>query len=80
MVGAAALALCAFAATPSMAGCVKAGGQGVGTPEDVAKFMATAALSNSIKAKGLRPAGKVSMSCKTDLVISTCTARQRACK
>jgi hypothetical protein len=60
--------------------CVKAGGQGTGLTPDIAKAMATAALGNSITQYGGKAAGKASMTCKTDMVITTCNASQRACK
>lgn len=60
--------------------CVRAGGEGANVLPDVAKFMADAALKNSIAAHGLKPAGKISQTCKTDVVLTTCVSRQRACK
>ncbi|HRY07635.1 MAG TPA: hypothetical protein P5114_10985 [Hyphomicrobiaceae bacterium] len=66
---------------PAVAGkCVRAGGEGSNVLPDVAKFMADAALKNSIAAHGLKPAGKISQTCKTDAVLTTCVSRQRACK
>lgn len=59
--------------------CVMAGGEGSNVLPDVAKFMANAALENSIKANGWQAAGKVKQSCKTDVVMTTCVSRQRAC-
>lgn len=77
----AAAPLVAAAATPSMAKkCVMAGGQGTGITTDVAKFMATAALNNSIAGAGLKAAGEVKYDCKYEVVVSNCTAKQRACK
>lgn len=60
--------------------CVMAGGEGSNVLPDVAKFMADAALKNSISAGGLKPAGKVKQTCKTDVVMTTCVSKQKACK
>jgi hypothetical protein len=77
----AAAPLVVVAATPSLAKkCVMAGGQGTGVTTDVAKFMATAALNNSIAGAGLKAAGDVKYDCKYEVVVSNCTAKQRACK
>ncbi len=77
----AALLAMTVAPLPAAAGkCVRAGGQGSGLLPDVAKFMADAALKNSIAAHGLKPAGKVTLTCKTDAILTTCVSRQRACK
>ena len=81
IVALAAAPMLAVAATPSLAKkCVLAGGEGNGITPDVAKFMANAALNNSMTAAGLKPAGAVSYDCTYTLVVSTCTAKQRACK
>ncbi len=77
----AAAPLVAVAATPSLAKkCVMAGGEGTGVTTDVAKFMATAALNNSIAGAGLKAAGDIKYDCKYEVVVSNCTAKQRACK
>jgi len=60
--------------------CVRAGGQATMVTLDLAKFMATAALNNSISGMGAKAAGPVSMKCSGDMVMPTCTARQKACK
>jgi hypothetical protein len=60
--------------------CVRAGGQATMITADLAKFMATAALKNSISGMGAKSVGPVSMKCSEDIVMPTCTARQRACK
>ncbi len=81
LVMAAAASLAAGAAAPAFAkSCVRAGGQGSGFTPELATFMANAALKNSITAYGGAAAGKVSVSCKTDMLITNCTARQRVCK
>jgi hypothetical protein len=48
--------------------------------EDLAKFMAGAALKNSIAGMGAKPVGPVAMKCETGAGLPTCVARQRACK
>jgi hypothetical protein len=60
--------------------CVRAGGQATMVTLDLAKFMATAALNNSISGMGAKAAGPVSMKCSGDMIMPTCTARQKACK
>lgn len=74
---AAALPLGAGAA--SAAQCVKAGGQADMITEDLARFMANAALNNSIKAQGLKGVGPVSVTCGPGVPIN-CKAFQKACK
>ncbi len=59
--------------------CVLAGGEATMVTEDLAKFMANAALGNQIKANGWTASGPVKMTCKTQ-VGTHCVARQRACK
>lgn len=59
--------------------CVRAGGEGSNLLPDVAKFMANAALKNSIAAHGWKPAGKIKQTCKSDGLMTTCVSRQRAC-
>lgn len=59
--------------------CVLAGGEATMVTEDLAKFMAGAALKNSIAAHGWKPAGSVKMSCKTE-ALTHCVARQKACE
>ena len=64
----------------SAGSCMKVTGQGTGVTEPVAKFMSEAAVKNGIANRGLKAAGKIKTSCKTDaLVISNCTSSQRAC-
>jgi hypothetical protein len=70
----------AIASPASAAKCVMAAGAGSGITADVAKNFATMALNNSIAAGGLKAKGKVSMACTTTLIVSECTAKQRACK
>ncbi|MDX2257824.1 MAG: hypothetical protein NW205_02805 [Hyphomicrobiaceae bacterium] len=75
------LALSAFAFFGTAhAGCVKAGGEATMVTEDLAKFMATAALNNQIKDGGFKPAGEAKMTCTSSLLGTHCIAQQRACK
>jgi hypothetical protein len=60
--------------------CVKAGGEATMITEDLAKFMANAALNNQIKANSWAPSGKVSMTCSPATFGVHCVAHQRACK
>jgi hypothetical protein len=60
--------------------CVRAGGQATMITEDLAKFMATAALKNSISGMGAKAVGPVHMRCTGGSGLPTCVARQRACK
>lgn len=76
-----AVAVAAFAGPVAAKGkCVMAGGEGSNVLPDVAKFMADAALKNSMTAGGLKPSGKVKQNCKTDVVMTTCVSKQKACK
>ena len=72
----------AMAATPSMAAgkCVMAGGTATMVTEDLAKFMAEAALKNSIGGMGAKAEGKIAMTCKPETGLTNCTAKQKACK
>lgn len=73
-----------FTAAPAQAQakgkCVLAGGTATMITEDLAKFMAEAALKNSISGMGAKPAGKIKMTCKPETGLTNCTANQRACK
>lgn len=73
-------------ATPSDAahqaghrGCVMAGGEATMVTEDLAKFMAGAALKNSIAAHGWTAAGPVRMKCDAPNGLPHCMARRKAC-
>lgn len=61
-------------------GCVLAGGEATMITPDLAKFMASAALKNSISGMGAKPAGAVKMKCTEGFPTTHCIARQRACK
>lgn len=60
--------------------CVLAGGEGTGVTTDIATFMANAALKQSIEKMGAKASGKAKVSCKTEMLITTCKSQQRACK
>lgn len=80
-----AAAALAFAASHAQAQekkskCVMAGGEATMITGDLARFMANAALTNSIKGMAARGAGAVKMTCKDGLASVTCLAQQRACK
>jgi len=76
---AAAAAIATFTAAPASAGhCVMAGGAADMVTLDLAKFMANAALNNSIKAHGWKASGPVKMTCNNSVPVN-CVARQRAC-
>ncbi len=60
--------------------CVLAGGEATMVTADLAKFMANAALENSIKGKGLTASGPVKMKCNEPTPLTYCMATQRACK
>lgn len=67
-------------ATAEAAKCVMAGGSATGLTQDIAKTMATNALNQSISTYGGKASGKVAMKCDANVLMSTCTAKQRACK
>lgn len=46
---------------------------------DLAEFMANAALKNAIEAKGLKPSGEVTLSCRDDTFTTYCKATRKAC-
>ncbi len=80
-IAAAAAGLAASGAGTSSAECIQAGGIGTGVTTDIATFMANKALANSIENWGGKPAGKASLKCESSAVVVTnCTASQRACK
>jgi len=60
--------------------CVRAGGEATMITEDLAKFMAQAALKNSISGMGAKPVGQVSLKCSANMGMSNCVAKQKACK
>jgi hypothetical protein len=60
--------------------CVRAGGEATMITEDLAKFMAQAALKNSIAGMGAKPVGPVNLKCSMGQGLPYCIARQKACK
>ncbi len=60
-------------------GCVMAGGEATMVTEDLAKFMAEAALKNSIAAHGWKAAGPIRMKCDSASGLPHCLARRKAC-
>lgn len=60
--------------------CVMAGGEATMVTQDLAKFMAEAALKNSIAAHNWTASGPISMKCDGGTVgLQHCVARRRAC-
>jgi hypothetical protein len=72
-----------FAAGSAMAApkasCVMAGGEATMVTEDLARFMAGAALKNSIAGMGAKPTGAITTKC-TASGLTYCISKQRACK
>ncbi len=73
-------ALAVSSLSAAAAKCVMAGGEATMITEDLAKFMSKAALGNSIKGMGATPTGAIALTCKPQLALTYCIARQRACK
>lgn len=70
----------AVASTEASARCVLAGGQATMVTLDLAKYMANAALKNSISAHGWTGHGAVRTRCDTSSVgLPHCVSRQKAC-
>ena len=59
--------------------CVMAGGQATMVTQDLARFMAAAALKNAIAAHNWKSAGAVKVTCDTEAGLPHCTAKQKAC-
>ncbi len=78
--GAALVAGSALAPAAQAAKCVMAGGSATGLTQDIAKDLATMALNQSIASHGGKASGKVAMKCDANMLMSTCTAKQRVCK
>jgi hypothetical protein len=72
----------ALATSAGAAQCIRAGGWGTGLLENIASFMAEAALKNQAKAWGGSAVkiGKVRQTCAWKTVAYECTAQARACK
>jgi hypothetical protein len=78
---AAASAVVLFVAGSAIAApkCVMAGGEATMVTEDLARFMAGAALKNSIAGMGAKPTGAIVTKC-TATGLTYCISKQRACK
>jgi hypothetical protein len=61
------------------AGCRTVVGSADMVTTDLAKFMANAALNNAIEAKGLKPSGQISLTCREDTFTTYCKASRPAC-
>lgn len=60
--------------------CVMAGGEATMITQDLAKFMANAALKNSMASHKWTPKGAVKVTCDSGTVgLAHCSARQKAC-
>lgn len=60
--------------------CKVLGGAGTAVLPELATDQARWQLDDAAKAYGGKAAGKEKVSCKTELVISECTVKQRYCK
>jgi hypothetical protein len=60
--------------------CVLAGGEANMITQDLAEFMAKAALKNSINGMGASPTGQITLKCNQNGALQYCKATQRACK
>lgn len=74
------MSIVGFATAAEAKKCVKASGEGTGITHELATELAKVALNNSISSWGGKAVGKVSTSCKYELVLSVCKAQSRACK
>lgn len=61
------------------AGCRTVVGSADMVTRDLAKFMANAALKNAIEAKGLKPSGSITLTCRDDTLTTYCKASRPAC-
>jgi hypothetical protein len=68
------------AAQQKKGNCFLAGGESTMVTGDLARFMANAALANSIKGANAKASGAVKMTCKDATLSTHCLAQQRACK
>ena len=81
-------AVCTIAAAVALSGtsataagkCVLAGGEATMVTGDLARFMANAALNNSIKGMGAKASGAATVKCTDGFASVYCKATQRACK
>jgi hypothetical protein len=72
----------AVAAVPTAAAakCQTIGAGATAMTVEDAKANATQGLKDLLASTGMKPRGKVSLTCSTTLIVSDCNARQRACK
>jgi hypothetical protein len=76
----AAAAMLSTAGSAQAAGkCVMAAGEATMVTEDLAKFMAAAALKNAIAAHNWKSSGIVKTKCDTAAGLPHCVAKQKAC-
>lgn len=77
------IAVLAVLATAGTSGaeakCVMAGGEATMVTQDLAKFMAEAALKNSIAAHNWKAAGPINMKCDAPSGLAHCKATRKAC-
>lgn len=67
--------------TPASAGCKQIGAVGTGVTQDLAKFMADAALKNIREGQGYSKAsGATTYKCETGMIATDCHARQKVCQ
>lgn len=78
----AALGAMAFLSVPAMAGhhCVRAGASATAVTSEIAGALAKESLYQSNMFAGRKGRGAVKVSCKYVGIVTTCTARQVACK
>ena len=74
------LALAVSPAAEAKKSCAMISGQGTGITHPVATDQALWSLQEAITKFGGKAAGKVATTCKYELVVSSCTSKQRACK
>jgi len=68
------------AGTAAAAKCQTVGSGSTQITEDLARETAMSGLKDLLASSGMRPRGRVTMTCSTTLIVSTCNARQRACR
>ncbi len=82
IIGACAVAAIALlAAMDAQAACTRVSAQGEGLTQDIAREMAKINLDFMVAAKGAKSAGAVNYKCGAPgmLMLTSCTAKQRAC-
>ncbi|HYD15707.1 MAG TPA: hypothetical protein VEA77_04845 [Hyphomicrobium sp.] len=61
------------------AGCKQIAAVGTGVTQDLAKFMADAALKNIRENQGAKPSGATTYKCEPGMIATDCHARQKVC-